>query len=75
MERYGRGTEAALGSAVMLHVGLWVSEVVVPAATVFVTLMLSALAMHVRVKGPAMMSLPAFLMLAMSANICVLEAA
>ena len=64
-----------LGSAVVLLVGLWVPEVVVPAAAVVVALMLGALAMHVKVKDPVIKSLPAFLMLAMGAAICVLEAA
>lgn len=62
-----------VGSAVFLLVGLWVPSVVLPAASVVVVLMLGALAMHVKVKDPAIKSMPAFLMLAMSATLCVLH--
>ena len=62
-----------VGSAVLLLVGLWVPSVVLPAAGLVVALMLGALAMHVRVKDPAIKSMPAFLMLVMSAALCVLQ--
>jgi hypothetical protein len=58
-----------VGAAVALLVGLWVPEVVVPAASVIVALMVGALAMHVKVQDPSIKSLPAFLMLAMSASL------
>lgn len=63
-----------IGSAIALLVGLWVPSLVVPAAAVVVVLMLGALAMHIKVKDPLMRSLPAFLMLVMSATVCVLYA-
>lgn len=62
-----------LGSAVFLLVGLWVPALVLPAAAVVAVLMLGALAMHVKVKDPAIKSLPALLMLAMSATLCALH--
>ena len=58
-----------IGSATALLVGLWVPEVVVPAASVIVALMCGALAMHSRARDPRIKSLPAFLMLAMSASL------
>ena len=64
-----------LGSAAFLLIGLWVPSVVLPAAGVVVALMLGALAMHLKVKDPAIKSLPAFLMLAMSATLCALRLA
>ena len=63
-----------IGSAIALLVGLWVPSLVLPAAGVVVGLMLGALAMHAKVKDPAIKSLPAFLMLAMSAGLCTLVA-
>lgn len=58
-----------IGSAVALLVGLAVPELVFPAALVVVGLMLGALAMHAKVKDPPIRSLPALLMLAMSAGL------
>lgn len=62
-----------VGAAIALIVGLWVPALVQPAAAVIVVLMLGALAMHVKVKDPLMKSLPAFLVLLMSAAIVVLH--
>jgi uncharacterized membrane protein YphA (DoxX/SURF4 family) len=62
-----------IGSAILLLVGIWYEPVVLPAAAVVVVLMLGALAMHVKVKDPAIKSLPAFLMLVMSAALCALS--
>lgn len=62
-----------VGSAVLLIVGIWMPATVLPAAAVVAVLMLGALIMHVKVKDPAMKSLPAFLMLAMSATLCYLN--
>jgi hypothetical protein len=45
---------------------------VLPAAAVVAVLMVGALVMHVKVKDPAIKSLPAFLMLIMSAGLCAL---
>ncbi|MFN0007884.1 MAG: DoxX family protein [Planctomycetota bacterium] len=64
-----------VGSAVLLLVGLWVSELVLPAAGLVVLMMLGALAMHVKVGDPAKKSLPALLMLAMSATLFGLQLA
>jgi hypothetical protein len=61
-----------VGSAILLLVGIWFRPVVLPAAAVVVVLMVGALAMHVKVKDPAIKSLPAFLMLLMSGAICYL---
>ena len=55
-----------LAVAVALLVGLWIPEVVVPAAGVLAVLMLGALAMHIKVKDPISKSVPAFAMLAMT---------
>jgi len=62
-----------IGSAVLLLVGIVYPPVVLPAAAVVVVLMLGALAMHVKVKDPAIKSLPAFLMLLMSGAIVFLS--
>lgn len=57
----------------MLLAGLWFPESIVPAAAVIALLMVGALAMHAKVKDPAIRSLPAFLMLAMSASLVALS--
>lgn len=62
-----------IGSAVLLIVGLWVPEVVPPAAGTVVVLMIGALAMHAKVKDPLIKSLPAFLMLLMAVAIVLLR--
>jgi hypothetical protein len=64
-----------LGSAVLLLIGLWIPALVLPAAGVVVALMLGALAMHLKVKDPPIKSLPALVMLAMSATLCALRLA
>lgn len=61
-----------IGSAILLLAGIWVGALVLPAAAVVVVLMVGALVMHVKVKDPAIKSLPAFLMLAMSSCLCAL---
>lgn len=61
-----------IGSAIMLLAGIWVEALVLPAAGVVALLMVGALVMHVKVKDPAIKSLPAFLMLIMSAGLCAL---
>jgi hypothetical protein len=58
-----------VGSAIALIAGLWEQSLVVPAASVVMGLMVGALAMHVKAHDPAIKSLPALLMLAMSASI------
>ena len=62
-----------IGSAVMLIAGIWIDELVLPAAAIVVVLMVGALVMHVKVKDPAIKSLPAFLMLLMSGSLLILE--
>lgn len=63
-----------IGSAIALIAGIWVGGLVLPAAAVVAVLMVGALVMHVKVKDPAIKSLPAFLMLVMSATLCALVA-
>jgi len=62
-----------IGSGVLLIVGIWVPEVVVPAAGTVAVLMAGALSMHAKVKDPLIKSLPAFLMLLMAVAIVVLR--
>ncbi len=54
-------------AAILFLIGLWFPVVVAPAAAVICLLMIGAIAMHVKVKDPLMKSLPALLMLIMSA--------
>ena len=58
-----------IGCAVGLIAGIWLPELLMPAASVLVLLMLGALAMHVKVNDPPIKSLPAALMLAMSGTL------
>jgi len=62
-----------IGSAVLLIVGIWLPEVVPPAAGTVAVLMVGALSMHAKVKDPLSKSLPAFLMLLMAAAIVLLR--
>ncbi|HYN03159.1 MAG TPA: DoxX family protein, partial [Vicinamibacteria bacterium] len=62
-----------VGSGVALIAGIWMSALVLPAASLIVALMLGALSMHAKVKDPPVKSLPALLMLLMSAAILVLR--
>lgn len=62
-----------VGSAILLIAGIWLRYLVLPASTVVVVLMLGALTMHLKIGDPPVKSLPAFLMLAMSAAILVLS--
>ena len=61
-----------VGSALLLLAGIWMGSLVLPAAAVVAVLMVGALSMHVKVQDPAIKSLPAFLMLVMSASLCYL---
>jgi hypothetical protein len=58
-----------VGSAVALLVGFWIPELVVPAASIIAVLMIGALSMHIKVGDPLKKSMPAFLILVMSAGI------
>lgn len=60
-------------SAAALIAGIWFPAMVLPAAAVVGVLMVGALAMHLKVRDPAIKSLPAFLMLVMSAGLCALH--
>ena len=62
-----------LGAAVVLIAGVWLALPVREAAGLVAALMIGALAMHLKVGDPLMKSLPAALMLAMSAAIVVLH--
>tara|TARA_R110002126_G_scaffold1402_8_gene7972 strand:+ start:2335 stop:2712 length:378 start_codon:yes stop_codon:yes gene_type:complete len=58
-----------IASGTALIIGIWVPALVVPASTVVIALMAGALAMHMKVQDPRTKSIPAFLMLAMSASV------
>jgi uncharacterized membrane protein YphA (DoxX/SURF4 family) len=62
-----------IGSGVLLIVGIWVPEVVRPAAETVAILMVGALTMHAKVRDPLIKSLPAFLMLSMAVAIVLLR--
>lgn len=62
-----------IGSAIALIAGLWMPQLVLPAAAVVAVLMVGALAMHMKVKDPPAKSLPAFLMLLMAVGIVALR--
>ncbi|MEP7118550.1 MAG: hypothetical protein ABI880_13255 [Acidobacteriota bacterium] len=57
----------------MLVAGVWTALPVREAAGLVVALMLGAIAMHLKVSDPLMKSLPAVLVLAMSAAIVTLR--
>jgi uncharacterized membrane protein YphA (DoxX/SURF4 family) len=59
-------------AGVMLLAGLAYAPVVAPAAGIVAVLMAGALAMHVKVGDPASKSVPATLMLLMSAFVCAI---
>lgn len=59
-----------IGSAISLIAGIWDERLILPAAAVVALLMVGALVMHVKVKDPPIKSLPALLMLIMSAALC-----
>jgi uncharacterized membrane protein YphA (DoxX/SURF4 family) len=59
-------------AGVALLVGVAYPPVVLPAAAVVAVLMVGAVAMHLKVGDPVVKYVPAMLMLAMSATICVL---
>lgn len=62
-----------IGSGVLLIVGIWVPEVVRPAAETVAILMVGALTMHAKVRDPLIKFLPAFLMLSMAVAIVLLR--
>jgi uncharacterized membrane protein YphA (DoxX/SURF4 family) len=62
-----------VGAALVLLAGVWMALPVRAAAGLVAALMIGALAMHFRVGDPVMKSIPAALMLAMSAAIVALR--
>jgi hypothetical protein len=62
-----------IGAALVLIAGVWIALPVRAAAGLVAALMVGAIAMHVKVGDPLMKSLPAALMLAMSAAIVALR--
>jgi hypothetical protein len=52
--------------AALLLVGIWIPEIVAPAATGIAVLMLGAVLMHIRIKDPLRKSLPAFNLLVLA---------
>lgn len=62
-----------IGAAVVLIAGVWMALPVRAAAGLVAALMIGALAMHLKVGDPLMKSLPAALMLALSAAIVALR--
>ncbi len=62
-----------IGAAVVLLAGVWMALPVRAAAGVVAVLMVGAIAMHLKVGDPLMKSVPAALMLALSAAIVALR--
>ena len=62
-----------IGAAVVLIAGVWMALPVRAAAGLVAALMIGAVAMHLKVGDPLMKSLPAALMLALSAAIVALR--
>lgn len=60
-----------LALAASLVAGIWIPELVRPAAVGMAVLMLGAVAMHVKVRDPLQKALPAAAMLALSAFVAV----
>ncbi len=60
-----------VSAAIMLLVGLWKSNLVIPATLVVGTLMVGAVAMHFKIRDPLVKSFPALAMIAL----CVLNLA
>lgn len=55
-----------VAAAVALLIGISVPQLVLPSATILAVLMLVAIAMHLKVKDPAIKSLPALTVLLLS---------
>jgi DoxX-like family len=62
-----------VGAAITLITGVWIGLPVQAAAGLVVALMIGAIAMHLKVGDPPMKSLPAAVMLALSAAIVALR--
>ncbi|MEX2528685.1 MAG: DoxX family protein [Gemmatimonadota bacterium] len=61
-----------IAAAVVLIAGVWLPQVVVPAAAVVTVLMVGALAMHAKVKDPPARYVPALTVLAMTVALLIL---
>ena len=59
--------------AVAFLAGIWVSILILPAASVLIVLMIGAFVMHVKVKDPFSRAVPSLLMLAMAVAIAALS--
>jgi len=59
--------------AITMVAGIWLHDLVWPAAAVLILLMTGAFAMHLKVKDPWIKSVPSLLMLAMAIAIAVLR--
>lgn len=59
--------------ATLLIVGIWMPMVVQPAAALLALLMIGAVAMHIKVRDPLKKSVPALVMLVLSATIAFLS--
>jgi uncharacterized membrane protein YphA (DoxX/SURF4 family) len=57
--------------AIAMVVGIWLHDLVWPAAAVLILLMIGAFAMHLKVKDPWTKSVPSLIMLAMAIAIAV----
>lgn len=62
-----------IGAAILFIAGIWVPQVIRPAALVVAVLMIGALAMHAKVKDPLTKSLPALTVLLMVVAIALLQ--
>ena len=58
--------------AIALLAGIWLPNLIVPAASLLTLLMIGACAMHLKVRDPLLKVVPALLMLAMAIAIAVL---
>jgi uncharacterized membrane protein YphA (DoxX/SURF4 family) len=61
-----------VGASVALLAGLWVPQLVLPAAAVVALLMVGALAMHMRIGDPLVRSMPAATMLVLAGTLLYL---
>lgn len=61
-----------IGAALALIAGIWIPELVLPAAGVLAFLMAMAIAVHFKVRDALIKSVPAIMMLAMSAGLTYL---
>ncbi len=61
-----------VGSSVALLAGLWVPQVVLPAAAIVAVLMVGAVAMHMRIGDPLVRSMPAAVMLVLAGTLLYL---